>query len=131
MPEPLADVTLTGRTTGTVSVQQTTADYLRGQLGWESVFAYNEETFGPTGTLGRLDDREIILSRYLRQALAKFNPGLPQTAYDDVVRTLTDYTAIQSTLQINKFCRSAVEFKRKFSGLIGNMEYNYFVFLMH
>jgi type I restriction enzyme R subunit len=83
-------------------VQQTTADYLSGQLGWESVFAYNEETFGPAGTLGRLDDREIILSRYLRLALAKFNPGLPQTAYDDAIRTLTDYSISQSTLQINK-----------------------------
>lgn len=72
-------------------VQQTTADYLHDQLGWESVFAYNEETFGSTGTLGRSDDREIILSRYLRKALAKFSPNLPQTAYDDAVRTLTDY----------------------------------------
>lgn len=31
-------------------VQQTTADYLRDVLGWETVFAYNEETFGPEGT---------------------------------------------------------------------------------
>ena len=27
-------------------VQQTTADYLQEQLGWESVFAYNNETYG-------------------------------------------------------------------------------------
>lgn len=33
-------------------VQQTTADYLRDELGWQSVLAYNEETFGPEGTLG-------------------------------------------------------------------------------
>lgn len=28
-------------------VQQTTADYLQHQLGWESVYAYNNEDFGP------------------------------------------------------------------------------------
>jgi len=28
-------------------VQQTTADYLHDELGWESVYAYNTETFGP------------------------------------------------------------------------------------
>ena len=38
-------------------VQQTTSDYLRDVLGWESVYAYNDETFGPEGTLGRRNDR--------------------------------------------------------------------------
>ena len=28
-------------------VQQTTAEYLEKQLGWESVYAYNNEDFGP------------------------------------------------------------------------------------
>lgn len=30
--------------------QQTTAEYLEDQRGWESVYAYNTETFGPEGT---------------------------------------------------------------------------------
>ena len=29
-------------------VQQTTADYLEQELGWESVYAYNNEDFGPS-----------------------------------------------------------------------------------
>lgn len=62
-------------------VQQTTADYLRDELGWESVYAYNEETFGPEGTLGRKSDREVVLTRYLGEALVKLNPGLPMSAY--------------------------------------------------
>ncbi len=37
-------------------VQQTTAEYLESALGWESVYAYNNETFGPDGTLGRAAD---------------------------------------------------------------------------
>ncbi len=32
-------------------VQATTADYLEEQLGWENVFAYNNETYGKEGTL--------------------------------------------------------------------------------
>lgn len=34
-------------------VQETTANYLRDQMGWDSIYAHNNETFGPQGTLGR------------------------------------------------------------------------------
>lgn len=83
-------------------VQQTTADYLHDELGWESVYAYNDETFGPEGTLGRKDDREIVLTRYLDEALVKLNPDLPQEAYQDAIRHITDYSLSQSSLQINQ-----------------------------
>ena len=55
-------------------VQQTFADHLRDRLGWESVYAYNAETFGPQGTLGRASEREGVLVRDLRTALARLNP---------------------------------------------------------
>lgn len=67
-------------------VQQTTAEYMRDKLKWESVYAYNLETFGPKGTLGRTSDREVVLTRYLRLKLVEFNPGLPPEAYDDAAR---------------------------------------------
>ena len=51
-------------------VQQTTAEYLEQQLGWESVYAYNNEDFGPDSLLGRTSDREVVLTRYLLTALA-------------------------------------------------------------
>ena len=38
--------------------QQTLADYLSDELGWESVFAYNTEVLGPEGTLGRRTEHE-------------------------------------------------------------------------
>jgi len=47
-------------------VQRTTAEYLEQQLGWESVYAYNTETFGFEGTLGRGSDCEVVLIRYRR-----------------------------------------------------------------
>jgi hypothetical protein len=59
-------------------VQKTFADHLRDRLGWESVYAYNAETFGPHGTLGRAsNEREVVLVRDLRAALARLNPDLP------------------------------------------------------
>ena len=83
-------------------VQQTAADYLRDALGWNSVLAYNDETFGPGGTLGRKSDRDIVLTRYLRAALEKLNPGLPEAAYDDAVRQVADYGVTQSAFATNR-----------------------------
>lgn len=82
-------------------VQATTADYLQEQLGWESVFAYNNETFGKEGTLGRLSDKAVVLTRYLGEALVKFNPGLPDAAYQDALRQITEAPVTENTLQIN------------------------------
>lgn len=82
-------------------VQQTTADYLKSELGWDSVYAYNQETFGPDSLLGRNSDREVVLRRYLRQALKKFNPKLPETAYDEAVRQIVDYSQSQTMLASN------------------------------
>ena len=55
-------------------VQKTTADYLKDKLGWDSVYAYNQETFGTDSLLGRNSDREVVLTRYLREAIKRLNP---------------------------------------------------------
>jgi type I restriction enzyme R subunit len=83
-------------------VQQTTANYLKKELGWESVYAYNEETFGPDGTLGRLSDRQVVLTRYLRAKLEEFNPGLPDSAYHDAISQIIEISAAQTTLATNR-----------------------------
>ena len=58
-------------------VQATFAGHLERVLGWDSVYAWNTETFGPDGTLGRRDPKEAVLTRDLRAALERLNPGLP------------------------------------------------------
>ena len=83
-------------------VQQTTAEYLEQQLGWDSVLAYNHEDFGPDSLLGRLSDREVGLARILRAKLAELNPGLPEAAYDDAVRQVTETTTTQSLVATNR-----------------------------
>ena len=82
-------------------VQQTTAEYLRDPLGWELVYAYNNEDFGPDSLLGRASDREVVLTRTLREKLAELNPGLPDAAYDDAVRQITATVASQTIVATN------------------------------
>jgi type I site-specific restriction-modification system R (restriction) subunit len=83
-------------------VQQTTAGYLEQKLGWQSVYAYNNEDFGPHSLLGRASDRGVALTRPLRRKLTELNPGLPPEAYDDAVRQIAATTATQSLLATNR-----------------------------
>lgn len=83
-------------------VQQTTAEYFRDQLGWESVYAYNNEDFGPNSLLGRASDREVVLTRTLRAKLQELNPGLPDAAYDEAIRQITATVAAQSLIATNR-----------------------------
>ena len=83
-------------------VQRTTAEYLEHELGWESVYAYNTEDFGPNSLLGRSSDREVVLVRTLREQLQGLNPGLPDDAYDDAVRQLTAAAASKTLVAANR-----------------------------
>jgi len=68
---------LTGINSEDALVQATCARHLEEKLGWDSIFAWNQETFGIAGTLGRTDTKEIVLIRDLRNALYRLNPHLP------------------------------------------------------
>lgn len=83
-------------------VQATFAEHLERVLGWESVYAWNQETFGPTGTLGRTSEREAVLVRDLREALGRLNPQLPPPAIEDAVTQLTHHDFSRSLLQHNQ-----------------------------
>ncbi|NLN59306.1 MAG: type I restriction endonuclease subunit R, partial [Deltaproteobacteria bacterium] len=83
-------------------VQQTTAEYMEHVLGWDSVYAYNAEDFGPDSLLGRSSDREVVLSRTLRKKLEDLNPGLPPEAYEDAVRRIVSVSASQTLLATNR-----------------------------
>ena len=51
-------------------VQRTFAEHLQTMLGWESIYAWNDETFGPDGTLGRADTRDLLLPRLMSGEIA-------------------------------------------------------------
>jgi len=93
-------------------VQGAFAEHLEQNLGWESVYAWNHETFGPDGTLGRADTREVVLTRELRAALVRLNSQLPMAAIQEAMNELTRYDFSRSLLQHNqefyKFIREGV-----------------------
>lgn len=89
-------------------VQATFAGHLRDKLGWESIYAWNEETFGPDGTLGRTDTSEAVLLRDLRTALVRLNPDLPDGAIEDAMRKLT----------VHDFSRTLVQHNQDFTRMI-------------
>jgi type I restriction enzyme R subunit len=83
-------------------VQQTTAEYMEQKLDWQTIYAYNNEGFGPNSLLGRNSDREVVLTRPLRRKLKELNPGLPDEAYDEAVRQMVATSAMQSLIATNR-----------------------------
>ena len=83
-------------------LQETFANHLHDRLGWESVYAYNAETFGPHGTLGRASEREAVLVRDLRTALGRLNPHIPEVAREHALEKVTHTDFARSLLQHNR-----------------------------
>jgi type I restriction enzyme R subunit len=83
-------------------VQKTFADHLHNKLGWDSVYAWNDETFGPNGTLGRASEREVLLKRDLRAAIGRINQALPESVCDQAVEKLIHMDFSRSLLQHNR-----------------------------
>ena len=82
-------------------IEQATQDVLE-ELGWQVVTAWQNESFGEDGLLGRDNKSEVILSRYLLQALEKLNPNLPKTAYDQAIEQISQKVADKTLGRINK-----------------------------
>ena len=108
-------------------VQATFADHLRDSLGWDSVYAYDSETFGENGTLGRATQREIVLTRDLRSAIVNLNPDLPAAAVDKAVEAfnnLSDYAdTIPHTFYHNGFLVVSNGDKARYGSLTSKWEH--------
>ena len=85
-----------------VLVQDSAAALLHDELGWEVVYAYNQEVLGENGTLGRKNYREIILWRYFRKALKQMNPWITEAQIEEACRTLSSHLSTSSLMQINE-----------------------------
>lgn len=71
-------------------------------LGWQVVTAWTKETFGESGLLGRENKSEVILNRYLLQALKQLNPNLPHVAYQHAIDQISEKAADKKLVQINQ-----------------------------
>lgn len=85
-----------------VLVQDSAAALMHDELGWDVVFAYNQEVLGENGTLGRKDYHEIVLWRYFDKALKKLNPWITDAQIIEARQTLSSYLSSASLLQINE-----------------------------
>ena len=85
-----------------ILIQKSAADLLHDELGWEAVYAYNTEQLGEAGTLGRKSYKEILLTRYFREALLRLNPWLIPAQLDEAQRLMERRLSTASLLQINE-----------------------------
>ena len=85
-----------------ILVQESAGNLLRDELGWDVKFAYNTEVLGKDGTFGRISYNEILLVRYFREALRKFNPWINESQISEAQRVLEGRLSTSSLLQINE-----------------------------
>lgn len=82
-------------------IENATQDVLES-LGWDVIYAWAKETFGETGLLGRDNKGEVILRRYLYDALKKLNPQLPDTAYQQAIDQIEQRSADKTLAKNNQ-----------------------------
>lgn len=82
-------------------IEQTAIDLFFNKLGWDTLLAYNKESFGEGSTLGRLNKKEVVLKRIFFEKLKEFNPNLPEQAYNQAYEKLTEESITKSFVEIN------------------------------
>ena len=83
-------------------IQKSTADFMEKELGWKSVYAFDQETLGANGTLGRTSYHEVLLTRHLTQALKRLNPWLTDKMLQECMERMTEHMSSQTLMQINE-----------------------------
>ena len=85
-----------------ILVQESAGNLLRDELGWDVQFAHSSETLGENGTFGRKSYKEILLTRFLVEALKKFNPWINDAQITEAIKILENRLSTSSLLQINE-----------------------------
>ncbi|MBO5593705.1 MAG: type I restriction endonuclease subunit R [Prevotella sp.] len=83
-------------------IQKSTADFMEQELGWKSVYAFDQETLGANGTLGRNSYHEVLLVRHFSKALKTLNPWLNEKQLQECVERMTEHMSSQTLMQINE-----------------------------
>ena len=83
-------------------IQKSAADLLENELGWTSVFAFDDEVLGANGTLGRTSYKEVLLVREFRAALLRLNAWMTEKQLDEAVARMTEHLSTQTLMQINE-----------------------------
>ena len=83
-------------------IQSAAMTLLHDELEWETVFAFDSEKLGENGTLGRRSENEVILERYLRSALRKFNSWITPQQEEEAVKKIHSHVSTASLMQTNE-----------------------------
>ena len=83
-------------------IQKSTADFLEKELGWKSVYAFDQEALGANGTLGRNSYHEVLLVRHFSKALKTLNPWLNEKQLQECLERMTEHMSSQTLMQINE-----------------------------
>lgn len=85
-----------------ILVQESAGNLLRDELGWDVQFAYNTEVLGKNGTFGRESYKDILLYRYFKEALKKYNPWINENQIVEAKEILEKRLSTASLLQVNE-----------------------------
>ena len=85
-----------------ILVQESAGQLLQRELGWEVAFAYNTEKLGEDGSFGRKNYKEILLTRYFREALLRLNPWITPGQMEEAQKIMQRHLSTASLLQINE-----------------------------
>ena len=85
-----------------ILVQESAGNLLHNELGWDVQFAYNTEVLGSNGTFGRESYKDILLTRYFKEALKKYNPWINDNQIIEAQQVLEKRLSTSSLLQINE-----------------------------
>lgn len=83
-------------------VQDSACDMLQNKLGWKVAYAYNLEQLGVDGTFGRNSYKEVLLTRYIREAFKRLNPWINEQQIVEAITKLTRRISTVSLIQINE-----------------------------
>lgn len=83
-------------------VQDSACDMLQNKLGWKVAYAYNLEQLGVDGTFGRNSYKEVLLTRYIREAFKRLNPWINEQQIIEAITKLTRRISTASLIQINE-----------------------------
>lgn len=85
-----------------ILVQESAGNLLRDELGWDVQYAYNTEVLGKNGTFGRESYKDILLYRYFKEVLKKYNPWINENQIIEAKEILEKRLSTASLLQVNE-----------------------------
>lgn len=85
-----------------ILVQESAGNLLQNELQWDVKYAFNQEVLGESGTFGRKSYREILLVRYVKEALRRLNPWITPMQIDEAMSALERRLSTSDLMQINE-----------------------------